>query len=275
MSSRAPWVTVIVPTFGRPAYLAEAVDSVLGQRERDLECIVIDDASPEPVHVPRDPRLLVVRRTDNGGPAAARNTGLDAARGEVVCFLDDDDLWLPQRLELAAAGLRRAPLAICWTSFVHQPDASGTGRVLEGDVGDTILDGLTPSLGATAVRRADALPFTAGMDNLEDLDWWWRMAQRCRVATEAEIGHRYRNHDGPRARTGLAARLVANEAFLTTHADWFATHPRAAAFRWRRVGLLARAVGDRQRARRAFGRSLRLHPSPRSAAHLARATARW
>lgn len=270
MKPSSPWVTVIVPTYGRPVHLPEAVSSVLDQAQTDLECVVVDDASPEPVTLAADPRLRVVRRSTNGGPAAARNVGLEAARGEVVCFLDDDDLWTTDRLSLAAMGLERAPVAICWTAFVDGPEGPGRGRLLEGNVADSILDGLTPSLGATAVLRSHALPFTEGMDNLEDVDWWWRTAQRARVATVPMVGHRYRVHDGPRARTGLAERVAANERFLADHAEWFANHPRAAAFRWRRVGLLSRTLGDQRRARRAFTRSLRLAPHPATAAHLLR-----
>src|SRR5262249_54973733 len=94
-----PLFTVVIPTFGRPAFLADAVASVVAQTEGDLACGVVDDASPEPVGPPSDDeRVRVVRLDTNGGPAAARNAGVAEARGRHLAFLDDDDWWEPERL---------------------------------------------------------------------------------------------------------------------------------------------------------------------------------
>src|SRR3954464_14214558 len=93
-----PTFSVIIPTYGRPKFLSEAVASVLAQTCADFECIVVDDAGPELATLPNDARIRVIRRDENGGPPAARNTGIDAARGTYVAFLDDDDVWLPTRL---------------------------------------------------------------------------------------------------------------------------------------------------------------------------------
>src|SRR6476661_2260120 len=94
-----PTFTVIVPTYGRPEFLADALASIVAQSFADFECIVVDDASPEPASLPADSRLRVIRREFNGGPPAARNTGIEAARGRYVAFLDDDDVWTRRRLE--------------------------------------------------------------------------------------------------------------------------------------------------------------------------------
>ncbi|MBI4259617.1 MAG: glycosyltransferase family 2 protein, partial [Actinobacteria bacterium] len=106
-SVATPLFSVIVPTHGRPAYLAEALASVAAQTIEDWEAVVVDDASPEPVEVPDDPRFRLVRRDENGGPGAARNSGLAAATGRYIAFLDDDDLFTPDRLEVALEGLQR------------------------------------------------------------------------------------------------------------------------------------------------------------------------
>jgi glycosyltransferase involved in cell wall biosynthesis len=96
-------VSVVVPAFNRERFLAAAVQSALDQTYTRLEVIVVDDGSTDGTpEVARtlalaDPRVRVVRRT-NGGPASARNTGLEAARGEYVSFLDSDDVYLPGKL---------------------------------------------------------------------------------------------------------------------------------------------------------------------------------
>ncbi len=267
-----PRFSVVIPTYNRPAYLAEAVASVCAQTVDDFEIVVVDNGSDRPIDLGDDPRARLVRFPGNPGAAAARNTGLDAARGEYVAFLDDDDLFTPDRLELAAEGLARAPVAICWSRFADRPP--GSNRVLEGDVADLILDGLTPSLGATAIRREVAPRFDEHWDAVEDVDWWLRVARSQPVATVAKIGYLVRRHDGVRHRNAHTVRVVENLAYLESEAAYFARHRTAAGFRWKRVGLLALGTGDRRLARAAFRRSLRLAPRAATVKHLLRSLGR-
>jgi glycosyltransferase involved in cell wall biosynthesis len=268
-----PQFSVVVPTYGRPAFLAEALASVLAQTLTDFECIVVDDASPNSPHLPDDSRVRLVRRAGNGGPAAARNTGIDAATGRYVAFLDDDDVWTVGRLALAAAAHERAPVAVCWQSTLGATGTRANGRVLDGRVGDVILDAIVPHLGATSVAR-DVVPrFDERYDTAEDVDWWLRVAQSLPVATTPEVGLLYRVHDGPRARTALSRRIAGAQMLLDEHRAWFRSHPHAMAFRLKRMGLTALRVDDRRLARRCFRQSLRLDPQPRTAWHALRALA--
>jgi glycosyltransferase involved in cell wall biosynthesis len=261
-----PLFTVVIPTFGRPRFLADAVASVLAQTEGDLECVVVDDASPEPVVSPIDDgRVRVVRLGANGGPAAARNAGVAEARGRHLAFLDDDDWWEPDRLAQARVGHDRAPVVVGWSRYDDEPIA--TGRTLEGDVADVILDDITPHLGATTVARDAWLPLDEGYLGAEDNEWWLRTAEHHAVATVATGSHVIRRHDEDRGRHGAEARVSGGLRLLDEHADYFAEHPRAAAFRWKRVGLQALAAGDRSQARKAFLRSARLRPDPALAKH--------
>ena len=184
MSASRPTFSVIIPTYGRSRFLDDAVASVLRQSVSDFECLVIDDASPTPAVLEGDPRIRVVRRSTNGGPAAARNTGLAEAKGEYVAFLDDDDLFVPDRLAFARSGLSNAPLAICWTQVLGAE--RGGGRMLNGNVRDSILDATTPHLGATAVRRDVAEPFDERFIATQDVEWWLRMSARTSVWTVPE-----------------------------------------------------------------------------------------
>ena len=264
-----PRFTVIVPTHDRPELLAEALASVEAQTVSDFECLVIDDASDPPAVIPSDPRFRLIPLSANRGPSAARNAGLDAAVGEVVTFLDDDDLWTPVRLALAEEGLYRAPVTVCGKLNLDDPE----GPVVcgpDGEVADTILDSYTPQVGATAVRREVVPHFDEAFDNLEDVDWWVRLAAVAPVASVTGVGLLYRRHSGPRDRTGGPQRLLDNQRYLALHADWFASHRRAAAFRWWRVGDIAMEVGEPRVARRAFWRSLWLRPSLQAAGALRR-----
>jgi len=150
-------VSVILPTYNRANLVGEAIESVLGQTHRDFQLIVVDDGSTDetPAVLARfaDPRLRIIRQ-DNGGKSAARNRGLDEARGEFIAFLDSDDLWAPTFLESVLAVFSGEPeLDFVFSDlirfdesgfkdqtqfeivpqvrgFASRPSASGTGRVL-------------------------------------------------------------------------------------------------------------------------------------------------
>ncbi|WP_109314002.1 glycosyltransferase family 2 protein [Ruegeria sp. AU67] len=96
-------VSVILPSYGRPDSLKVACESVLSQSYRDLELIVVDDASEidlRPiVDALNDDRVRYVRHEVNGGASKARNTGLKMVRGQFIAFQDSDDMWLPGKLE--------------------------------------------------------------------------------------------------------------------------------------------------------------------------------
>jgi glycosyltransferase involved in cell wall biosynthesis len=271
MHDRPPEFSIIVPSYNRTAFLGEAIASVRAQTFTDFECIVVDDASPRPVEVVEDARVRVVRRDTNGGCAAARNTGLGAARGRFVTFLDDDDLYTPERLELAReAHAGGAPVVVCWRQGAKgrpRPE-----RPLEGDVSDTILDQMPPYLGQVTVARSVVPRFDEQFAAVEDVDWWLRLAGQAPFTTVPRVGCIVRQHDGPRPHYGTTARLAASHQLLGKHAAYFADHPVAAAFRWKRIALLSAQLGRVAEARSAFRRSFLLHPQARTAWHLLRMT---
>src|SRR4051794_4260647 len=201
----SPTFTVVVPTYDRPDLLAEALASVLAQSIEDFECIVVDDCSPRPVVVPDDPRFRVVRTGSNGGPAAAVNVGLRAATGTYVIRLDDDDVLAEDRLELALAGLTRAPIALCGAFTVGSDETSA--RRLEGDVHDTILDEITPHMGTVAMRRDLYPALDESFLGAEDVEWWLRASRRAPVTTVPRAGYGIRRHSGARVLHGTDARI--------------------------------------------------------------------
>jgi hypothetical protein len=255
--------SVVVPTFGRPQFLSDAIASVLRQSVDDFEVVVVDDCSPVPVVLPEDSRVRLVRADVNGGAGAARNLGAEAAIGEVLTFLDDDDTWTPSRLRYAASALERAPVAVCWQS----PDS---GRRLEGDVFDSILDATTPNMGATAIRRKAWVPMDPTYRACQDIVWWLDVAARQDVATHAAQGLVYRKHSGIRSGYGTDQRIRESLRLLHERAAYFDEHPRAAAFRWKRIGRMHWSLGQRREARSAFYRAWRLRPNLADFGHLIR-----
>ena len=105
----APLVSVIVPVFNGERFLAEALDSIFGQGYEPLEVIVVDDGSTDgsaAIAQAREVRYFV---QPNRGPGVARNSGVAAARGELLAFLDQDDVYLPGKLSLQVETLRARP----------------------------------------------------------------------------------------------------------------------------------------------------------------------
>src|SRR6266508_3534238 len=94
--SRAPRISVVIPTYNAAATLPETLESVFGQSFTDFEVIVVDDGSTDAtpdILAAYEDRIRVLRKVNEGKPAAARNLGVRAARGEFVAFLDADDCW--------------------------------------------------------------------------------------------------------------------------------------------------------------------------------------
>jgi hypothetical protein len=247
--------SVLIPTYGRPQFLKDALDSVLAQSISSFECLVIDDASPTLPSLPSDPRFRLVRRDTNGGVSAARNTGLDAAAGRYVVFLDDDDLYTPERLEIGLEGVARASISICWTDKAGR--TSWTSK-LEGDVSDTILDNDIPHVGQVTMARELVPRFDERFRVKEDTEWWVRAAGQFRVTTVPRVGYVWRAHEGRSLMASEIERMRGNLLLLHTHESYFAEHSKAAAVRWRRVGGAALREAER------------LDPIPRSLALVAR-----
>lgn len=117
MSTDAPVVSVIVPTYNRPQLLARALQSVLRQSYTDFEIIVVDDGSVASVSGVvagcEDPRIRLIRHERNRGLPATRNTGIRAARGQYIAFLDDDDLWHANKLEIQLREMGDCEAILC------------------------------------------------------------------------------------------------------------------------------------------------------------------
>lgn len=106
-------ISVIIPTYNRANTVGRAIQSVLSQTYQDFEIIVIDDGSTdnteEVIRSFHDSRIRYIRHKKNRGGSAARNTGIHAARGEYIAFLDSDDEWLPQKLEKQINVMKKSP----------------------------------------------------------------------------------------------------------------------------------------------------------------------
>lgn len=216
-----PAVSVIIPTYNYARFVTEAVDSVLAQTYGDLEVIVVDDGStddtPERMKTYGD-RVRYIRQA-NQGPSATRNNGIEAARGDLIAFLDADDVWHPGKLRAQMSYLEAHPdvalLATDCTLELPQP-----WPALPACVADTAVDvGLDElvihsrfGICGVVIRRKclDAAGlFDASLRAAEDRDLWLRIASRFRIAKLCLPLWWYRFHESNSSYA--AARMEANE----------------------------------------------------------------
>jgi len=132
-------ISVIIPVFNGEAYIAETIESVLGQTPPPGEVLIVDDGSTDGTAdvIHGFGSRVQYQRQPNQGPGAARNLGIQTAAGDMLAFLDADDVWMPDKLKLQAAALDQDPaldLVFCHMSQFISPDlAPATAATLIAD----------------------------------------------------------------------------------------------------------------------------------------------
>ncbi|MEM8970537.1 MAG: glycosyltransferase family 2 protein [Pseudomonadota bacterium] len=247
-------VSVILPTYNRARSLVPACRSVLDQSVRDLELIVVDDASQDSTHevVERlgDSRVRYIRHEHNGGASAARNTGLEVAIGQYIAFQDSDDLWLPGKLERQINQLEGLPLSVgvvTGSKIRYGRDAAGnygSGRVscapppesrldLEEDQVRKFLTINRISL-QNALFRRECLPYSRWFDPCAkaNADWEFtvRLVQHTKVFEDTEpvvlafISEDSISRSAKKKALGLLRILKKNREVYIKYDDLYAKH---------------------------------------------------
>jgi glycosyltransferase involved in cell wall biosynthesis len=209
--SIVPRVSVIIPTYNSAALVAQAVESALGQTQAPHEVIIVDDGSTDDTAERLQPhfdRIIYVRQK-NARVAAARNTGLDRATGDVIAFLDADDAWHPDKLRRQIAVLNERPeigllatrLTVWPGQFLLAGDLVGDfvrERVKEISLSAMLISNLLAT-SSIVVRRSvldRAGRFDTELFGPEDYDLWLRAALFIRESNLVETLTRKRDSGG-------------------------------------------------------------------------------
>ena len=225
---KTPQVSVIMPVYNGEAYLASAVDSVLGQTTQDLELVVVDDGSSDgsAAILERYGERIRVLRQANAGVSAARNAGIAAARGEFIAFLDSDDWWESDFLDemLRAMADPATAIAYCgWQNVGVNPGSPFVPPDYEGaDKLHHLLRfaSLWPIHGILIRRRLmpPGLPFNPAYPACEDYDLWLRIAAFHRIQLVPRVLAYYRKHGAANATSDQARvaryNLLVKQRFL-------------------------------------------------------------
>jgi glycosyltransferase involved in cell wall biosynthesis len=255
-------VSVVIPTHNRSELLKTTLRSVLGQRDVNIEVIVVDDGSTddtrEVVAAIGDDRIQMVGHETPQGVSAARNRGVTEATGEWIAFIDDDDLWAPDKLPRQLEAARRTNKTWVYSGVVNVNDRL---RVVSGappPSPDRMVELLPhynamPGGGSNVAVRKDTLtaagPFDSRLHNTEDWEMWLRLASRYPPAWVAEPLLAYRVHT---ANASLnIGEILAGAALIErvhdTQVDW------ARIYRWIAESCLR--TGRRKDALRYFGKA--------------------
>jgi len=198
--------SIIIPTYNRAHLIGKTIASVLAQRERDFEVIVVDDGSTDPteeaVRCFRDERVQYHRK-NNGERAAARNYGAKLARGEYVNFVDSDDLLCADHLTEAkrVIALHQRPEIFHLQYEIVNDEGRRLFplRTIQGDLNDQLLKGNLLSCDGVFLRRDVALEYPFNEDRRlsasEDWELWLRLASRFPIYYSNKVTSQIVQHD--------------------------------------------------------------------------------
>jgi glycosyltransferase involved in cell wall biosynthesis len=230
MASSSPRISVIIPTYNRAPLIYRALDSVLRQTFSDFEIIVVDDCSQDEtsylVKKHDDPRIRLICHEKNLGAAAARNTGIEEAKGSYIAFLDSDDEWLPFKLDHQYKALKgaSAPYDLSCTGFtwslLDQNQTLTPEMTPPQDLWESLCEGCAFSPGSTLMARREVFKkigfFDSNLARFEDWDWLLRYASKGgqMLLIPERLSHIYTRRKG-------VSRAISQSAqtFLTKNKD--------------------------------------------------------
>ncbi len=269
-----PKVSVVIPTHNRAELLGVAITSVLEQSFQDFEMIVVDDHSPDHtaqvVQCFHDGRIKYLCHATNKGGAAARNTGIVNSSGKYIAFLDDDDEWLPEKLEMQVALLENSPpeVGCIYTSYLVVDRSSGNilGQKIvaeRGDLSTALLSGNCLGGTSSVLVRKECFDkvglFDETLPSFQDYDVWIRLSQKFYFDFINRPLLKYYVHD-KQIWTNFAALTKGLEIMLNKYAAQSAAQRKYYSSYYLSLGVAYCYKGDLRNGRRAYLTAVRLYP---------------
>ena len=267
-------VSVIIPTHNRAELLCFTVKSVMNQTFQDFEIIIVDDASTdnteEIVNSLRDKRIKYIRHETNKGEAGTRNTGVQNGKGEYIAWLDDDDEWLPDKLQRQVAILDHSPKEVGGV-YTGRVNVDGTtGRILSRTLAskrgnlfsELLYHGYYLCVSSLMLRKScfektgwfdESIPY--GLDH----DMWVRIAKEFQFECIEEPLTKYRIHE-KRLSTNFDRVIKGKEKILEKYDQGYKKHPKILSKKFLEIGILYCLNGNPKEGRKAFLRTISLDP---------------
>lgn len=262
LRGRNPLVSVIVPTYNRPEWLRETLQSVLAQTYPNFEIIVVNDAGPDVTHIidalNEEGRIRLITHERNKGLGAARNTGVRAANGKYIAYLDDDDIFLPNHLATLVSHLEATGSKVAYTDAYRatQKKENGAYVIVSRDVPYSyewdneliLVHNFVPVLCFMHEKRCieEAGWFDESLTTHEDWDLWVRMSRLFRFKHIKEITCEFRwREDGSSMSSKSRMDFLRTADLIYKKSTVTAAHQHHLAWR-RQQHLLAvsHSIGD-------------------------------
>lgn len=224
-------ISVIIPLYNKEKSITTTLESILAQTYTDYEVVVVDDGSTDNsaniVRKLSNEKIRLISQP-NGGVSAARNAGIMAAKGDYIAFLDADDLWAPNYLEILAALIKDCPDAGLYSLGYAEIDGN---EIPESDIVTTTIErGMiiqpwnkkyrvwTGSVAASKERMIKIGLFDTRMTHGEDIDMWWRLMLDGGLAVDSTCCAYYRQDTENRA----MHKVIPLETHIPYYMDKFA-----------------------------------------------------
>jgi len=275
-------VSVIIPTHNRPEFLKRSIKSVLDQSYQDLELIIVDDGSkPTAQNIVdsfQDSRIRFIRQEVSRGGGTTRNIGIRAATGNFIAFLDDDDEWVQEKLDIQMSRFSKTDSGVgfCFSAVTNIYDNhEEISHVLNG-VHDHFIRALGNPKGyltVTLIIKREVFDriglFDEFLPSHQEADLVIRMSRHFKglgidlplVKVNMRSGHA---HIGGQMKN----RITGREMIISKNLDDFQHHPDELASHYFQLGLWCRALSKYHVARQYFWRALRTKFSLRSLVHM-------
>jgi glycosyltransferase involved in cell wall biosynthesis len=269
-----PMVSVIIPTFGRLNLLRRAIRSVFSQSYQNFEIIIVDDG---PMNNYKslfnefcDKRLQYFNRRRKGGVASARNFGIKVSSGEFIAFLDDDDEWLPSKLEKQVALLQKNNNRV---GIVHTNCYIDNGQELLVFHRRYLLDQSFEKLlehdfiaNSTCLIRRECFDVVGYFDEkipyAEDWEFFIRASRRCNFAyihQPLAILH-WKNEDSERLSDDLQKTARGHEYLVFKHWQEYEKYPKILARQLCIIGMKMDSIGERKLAQWCLSKAFTVFP---------------
>ncbi|MES1025530.1 glycosyltransferase [Gloeocapsa sp. BRSZ] len=237
-----PILSIIIPTHNRPHLLPLAVKSALAQTLNDFEVIVVDDASTESVQLPEDPRLRLIRLDEPHGGAGARNVGTEAAQGQWITYLDDDDRLLPHMAAISLEALSQTQLPTPVAVISGLEIVNTQGEVISTRLPPPIrlrgshfaLEELEPGYSyntkQTLVVEREVIRQIGGWDksfrSRVHSELFLRLNSVCTIIGVPIVTYQLYNHQSERVSRDPILRQESFQRLVTKHKSLFQSHPK-------------------------------------------------
>jgi glycosyltransferase involved in cell wall biosynthesis len=270
-----PTVSVILPTYNRARLLGRAIQSVFAQTYQDFELIVVDDGSTDNteslVKSFNSEKIRYIRHRQNKGASAARNTGIQSAKGAYIAFQDSDDEWMPEKLEKQMRAFETAPpeVGIVYTGFFiittnkreYKPSAEITPK--DGNIFSSIIKGEYLVSPQTIVVKRECFEkaglFDEHLPAMEDWEMALRLSKHYHFKYINEPLVLYYPQSDSLSRNKSAV-IQAYQQVLERYFEDIKQDKRLMAKHYLRLGHFLYSNGELSQGRNHFTRSIKLYP---------------